>query len=478
MKSRLLVKLIASMGLVVILGGAVSAFTIGFSTKRAFRSLVRENDIGLSRTLAGAFEDYYRREGDWSGVERLLRSPGAMMQLDGAMQRQNMHGSMMPRMGRSDRPGATQLLLSDEEGEVIARTSDDFSSEKIGKSELGGGTPLVVEGERVGYLFIGSMLNPVLGPFQRAYLFNVYRSIVLSTLLVALVAIAVAALLFRHIISPLRELSRATAMMRGGNYEVDVATERSDEIGVLSNSFQEMAVSLKEADEWKRRLIADSAHELRTPVSLLQGNLEMIREGIYPADETHIEGLYEETLLLSRLVGELRDLADAEAGKRSYTFEAFSLRTLITQLIHSFRAESEAKRLDLKMEATSGEFEVFADRHKLSQAFSNIISNALRYSPEQGTVKLSLFENDRFVEAAVEDSGAGIEPQEREKIFERFYRTDSARNRATGGSGLGLAVSKEILEAHGGRISAENPRELNGARILVQLPKAGSTGTE
>lgn len=491
MKSRLLIKLIASMGLVVILGGAVSAFVIGVSTRRAFRSLVRESDIGLSRSLAGTFEEYYRRNGDWSGVEELLRSPAAMMQLEGAMpgprmggmSDPNMHGPGMPRMGRMGRPGALELLLTDEEGDVIARSSgevsqEEDSQEELEKRELDEGTPLEAAGERVGYLFVGSMVDPVLGPFQRAFLFNVYRSIGLSTMLVALVAIAVAALLFRHIISPLRQLGRATAMMRQGNYEVDVATGRGDEIGALSNSFQEMVVSLKEADEWKRRLIADSAHELRTPVSLLQGNLEMIREGIYPADKEHIDSLYEETLLLSRLVGELRDLADAQEGRKSYSFETCSLRELVAQILRSFRAQTEERQIEVKMEVVSGECAVFGDCRKLSQAFSNIVSNAVRYSPRNGSIKVTVGEDEAKVEVAVEDSGEGIEPDEREKIFERFYRTDRARNRATGGSGLGLAVSKEILEVHGGRIVAEEARDLGGARILVQLPKAGSTEDE
>jgi signal transduction histidine kinase len=239
-----------------------------------------------------------------------------------------------------------------------------------------------------------------------------------------------------------------------------------------------MVVSLKEADEWKRRLIADSAHELRTPVSLLQGNLEMIREGIYPADKEHIDSLYEETLLLSRLVGELRDLADAQEGRKSYSFETCSLRELVAQILRSFRAQTEERQIEVKMEVVSGECAVFGDCRKLSQAFSNIVSNAVRYSPLNGSIKVTVGEDEAKVEVAVEDSGEGIEPEEREKIFERFYRTDRARNRATGGSGLGLAVSKEILEVHGGRIYAEEARVLSGARILVQLPKAGSTEDE
>ncbi len=483
MRGRLLLKLMAAMVAVLLIGGIVSAAVIGLTTRNAFRSLVQESDVALSENMAPLFEEYYRRNGSWKDIEDILEEPGLMLLLG----RRYGQGMMERGMGMRMRPGdevdrkpaplPARLLLRDREGDTllyypptpIHGNGEAVDKAPAEKKSQEAGTELRVNGDVVGYLFVGSMIEPALGPIQQTFLVNVRRSIALSTLISLLFAVGFAALIFRNLVAPLQALTEATNMLSRGNYNIGLDTERRDEIGVLSRSFRDMALELQRADEWKRRVIADSAHELRTPVALLQGNLEMIRDGVYPADAQHIESLYEETLLLSRLVGELRTLADAETGSSSYEFANFSLERLMQHLVQSFRGESGAKNIRIRLETKSTPGNIYGDRRKLEQAFSNIISNALGYSPEGGDIRIELERQEEMLLIAVEDSGDGIPEEDREKVFERFYRTDKARNRATGGSGLGLAVAREIVEAHAGQIEAKSPKQLPGARIEVLL---------
>ncbi|MFO7848316.1 MAG: ATP-binding protein [Spirochaetia bacterium] len=474
MRGRLLVKLLAAMGVVVLIGSLASAIIIGITTQKAFKALVRENDRALSQTIASSFEEYYRQNGRWEDVEKLLEdsgsllhSPRRMMGSGTGMMGQN---GRMPMQERGSEENPFRIVLTDEDGTVVAHSLDNFSRKTVGDQVLQEGTPLVVDGRTAGYLFVGTMVEPAFGPFQRQFISNVYRSIALSTLLVAFVAIGAAALVFRNIIHPLESLTEATKQMSRGDYAINIDTTRTDEIGKLSNSFHSMAEALREADEWKRRLITDSAHELRTPVALLQGNLEMMREGVYPADNEHLDRLYEETLLLARLVSELRTLADAEAGSSSYDFRRMSLGEVVSHLVAAFRVEASSKNIHLKLDTRGEDFTVYGDRYKLEQAVSNIFSNALRYTPKDGTVIVELFKEDKTICTALEDSGPGIAVEERDKVFERFYRTDLGRNRSDGGSGLGLPVAQQIVKMHGGDIRIEEPIKLTGARFVLSVP--------
>ena len=484
MKRRLLLKLLAAMAAVVLLGGITSALIIGVSTQKAFRNLVRENDVILSNAAASVFERYYVENGGWQGIDRLIAETGGMPSMMGMYGHMPGAGEMMGRgrmmspgrrvpdgqQGRSVTPGPHSIVLTDESGNVLAHTLPDFARDKVGQNTLETGTSLWAGGKRIGYLFLGSMIEPAFGPFKYRFLADIYRSIAASTLLLVLVATGISALVFRHIMKPLNQLTHATERMSRGEYEVEVDVRRNDEIGTLSRSFFTMADSLRKTDEWKRRLIADSAHELRTPVALLQGNLEMMREGIYPADSEHLDRLYEETQLLSRLVAELRTLADAEAGAASYDFQTVDLKELLERTVSMFGVEAGRMGVEINLRAGDGSLEIRGDRMKIEQAVMNVISNALKHSPEGSRIGIELFEEGEKRCIAVEDSGPGIPEDEREKVFDRFYRTDRSRNRADGGSGLGLAVSREIMKMHGGTVEVREPEKLSGARLMFTFP--------
>ena len=476
----------------VFLSAALSAFLISRSARSIFMEIVRENDIQTAVILAENFADYYERSGNWEGVKeafegiRFGEQPAPMS----GMSRGMSPGRMGPA-ARQPMPGQLQwgqrpplrFLLTDREGRVVLDNLDKYIPEKITRSVLDEGVPITDGEGAVGYLFVQSMIDPVMGPFLSGFLSRIYRSIILSMLIVGVLAPLLGILLMRHITVPLRRLTAAAGEVARGSYGVSqtdavLDLQRRDEIGDLARSFQYMTGEIRTADEWKRALIADSAHELRTPVSLLQGNIEMMLEGIYPADKEHLEMLHNETMVLNRLVKEMQDLANAEAGMTSYSFEYLDITKLVHGVVQGNLPATDRKGLSLRTVLPSQKVPVNADRQKLIQVLNNVLRNAVKYSPPNGEILIEI-ESDSggSLVLAVEDSGIGIPEEEREKIFQRFYRVNQDRNRETGGSGLGLAIAREIVRHHSGDIRAVEPRQLQGARIEIEIPVV-KTGPE
>jgi two-component system sensor histidine kinase BaeS len=479
----------------VFLSAALSAFLISRSTRSVFMELVKENDVQTALILAENFTAYYERNGSWEGVEKAFEDISFGEQQ--APMPGMMRGMSPNRMGPASRqplPGQPQwghrppirLLLTDNEGRVVLDNLENNVPARITRSVLEEGVP-VPAGERIaGYIFVQSMIDPVMGPFLSGFLNRIYRSIVLSMLIVGVLAPLLGILLMRHITVPLRRLTAAAGEVARGSYTISQSDavfdlQRSDEIGDLARSFQYMTGEIKAADEWKRALIADSAHELRTPVSLLQGNIEMMLEGIYPTDKEHLEMLHDETMVLNRLVKEMQDLANAEAGMTSYRFESLDIIELVHGVVQGNLPAADRKELSLRTITPAQKISVHADRQKFIQVLNNVLRNAMKYTPPKGKILIEM-ETDSAgsIILAVEDSGIGIPKEERDKIFQRFYRVDHDRNRGTGGSGLGLAIASEIVRNHSGDIRAVEPRQLQGARIEVEIPtiQEGPAGGE
>ncbi len=486
MKLKLAYKLGIIIVSTVILSAAVSSAIISVNTRSAFLKLVKKNDINAAQNIGHSLEEYYARYGNWEGIDRLLENPFALyqdnqdrgFQAEGMGRMGPMEGGMDSHMGsrfmrRNEMRPLFRILLSDEEGDVILHTFDDLhTTEKLSQRTLDEGVALWYRGERIGYVFVGSMIESAFGPFQRAFLSNVYRSILLAALIVGIIFPFIGVLLMqRHIIEPLKRLTRAANKVAAGDYKVRTDTRRVDEIGELSNSFQKMASELASTDEWKRKLIADSAHELRTPVSILQGNLEMMIEGVYECDKERIEGLYTETLLLNKLVQELQDLAHAESIHTYYTMETTDIMDILKSIVENFKTKALEKKIDLQLMVPNSSIQIVADRNKIKQVLFNVLQNSYRYAPEGGIVLAELTEhNANEVQISIEDNGEGIPVAEREKVFERFYRVQKDRNRSSGGTGLGLAIVREIVKRHGGKVYFEDPKALSGARIVILIP--------
>lgn len=228
-----------------------------------------------------------------------------------------------------------------------------------------------------------------------------------------------------------------------------------------------MVESLKRSEAVRQTMTADIAHEIRTPVTIIQGTLEAILDGVYDASEESIAPIYEETLHLGRLIDDLRDLALAEAGELRLAREPVDLIDLVQQVADmAFVPREETPRLHFDSAANLPK--VSLDRKRFRQVIANLLSNALRHTPRDGDVFIRIRRLENGVELVVADTGPGIRPADLPHLFERFYRADPARGRA-GGSGLGLAIAKQWVEAHNGTIRAAN-RTAGGAEFTVRLP--------
>lgn len=271
----------------------------------------------------------------------------------------------------------------------------------------------------------------------------------------------------RRMFTPLDELYNASERVANGDYSVRVEEKGPPEIHSLMKSFNSMAERLQINDQQRRNMLADISHELRTPITVIQGNVEGILDGLYPADEARLNSIIEETQILSRLVDDLRTLALAESGALHLKREPTNLAELIRDAIAGFDTQIQEKEIRLEMVLDNGE-DANIDPQRIREVLTNLLSNALRYTPRGGQVRVRLTEatvgGERSATISIEDSGPGIEPQLLPHVFERFYKSSDS-----GGMGLGLSIAKYLVEAHQGKIWAESEVG-KGARISLTIP--------
>jgi two-component system sensor histidine kinase BaeS len=261
----------------------------------------------------------------------------------------------------------------------------------------------------------------------------------------------------QDIATPLASVMAAADRVAEGDLGVRVPERGPGDFGRLAESFNRMTEELERADQQRRNLTADVAHELRTPLHIIQGNLEGILDGVYEPTAEHVNATLDETRTLARLVDDLRTLSLAEAGQLPLTWEPVDVAELLADVATSFSGQAEAARIDLRVE-TEGELPtIVGDVGRLDQVLSNLMANALRYTSAGGAITLRAQPTDGGVCIVVHDTGKGIPPEDLPYIFDRFWRGDRSRSHAGGaGSGLGLAIARQLVQAHGGRIGVES----------------------
>jgi signal transduction histidine kinase len=272
----------------------------------------------------------------------------------------------------------------------------------------------------------------------------------------------------RRLSMPLGDLLEAADRVAEGDYSVRVREQGPPEVRSLARGFNSMASRLQVADEQRRSMLADVTHEFRTPLTVIQGNLEGMMDGIYAADEDRLKSILEETQLLSRLVDDLRTLTLAEIGALQLNKEPTDLAVLIGETLTAFESRAFASGIDLRMQVDPNTPVLNVDPERLHQVLSNLVANAINYTPKGGQIQvrcsLDSTDSKRAVVIEVEDSGAGISPQDLPHIFDRFYK-----GRDSGGTGLGLAIARHLVEAHHGAIQAHSVLD-EGTLIRVTLP--------
>ncbi|MEI6046329.1 MAG: ATP-binding protein [Chloroflexota bacterium] len=308
------------------------------------------------------------------------------------------------------------------------------------------------------------------------YSYPVGQSIALGCLFSAVCAVALGFLLSRRITGPLRALEQASERIADGNYENEIKLGGSNEISQLAHSFNRMAQALHLTEQKRKDLVADVSHELRTPLASIQGYTEVLRDGLVPSRERQeeiLDHILKEVKHLTGMVNSMREWVNSEQMLEHLDLEVMPVQYITDLVVERFRPVSASKGVELKLELAQPELQVRADADALSRVLSNLVDNALRYTPEGGSITLKIGQefHGKISKANFEvcDTGCGIAPEHLPFIFERFYRVDRSRDRATGGSGLGLAIVRDTVHTLGGDVKIESTLG-QGTRVLFDLP--------
>jgi signal transduction histidine kinase len=310
---------------------------------------------------------------------------------------------------------------------------------------------------------------------QQAALDRVNQAVLIGGLIALLAALVIGFFVFRAITRPIDQLTRAAHQLAQGDLGARVVVDDhasrlgSDEISELGAAFNAMASNLQQSEQVRRDMTADIAHELRTPLAVMRGNLEAMLDGVYPYDAEHLTPVLNQVNLLTRLVEDLRMLALAEAGQLPLAKRPVDMVALLESTLTSFEAQAAAQHVMLQAEIAPDLPTVNLDPDRMQQTIGILISNALRYTPPQGSITVTAKAERARVTIEVADTGSGIAPEDLPHVFDRFYRADKSRAREHGGSGLGLAIAKSLVAAHGGSITVQSVAN-TGSCFRVTLP--------
>ena len=432
-RARLLMLLIRAFVIVLSL-----SFLLFISITGYFLAYSSSTPIPLP--FASLLEGYYAGHGGWNGVETIFN--------------QNRQEALQP------------ILLDADQRIVLDRRPDSVSTvgSRYEPQHDDIVLKLTVNDELVGYLVITS--------FTLAERFGLARAILLPVGMISLILILfmgiVATLLMRRFVNPLADVIYAARAVADGKLGTRLPTEGPQDLRSLSENFNAMASSLERNDRERRDMLADVAHELRTPLSVIRGRLEGIVDGIYSENGPQVSMALDQTYVLERLVEDLRLLTLAESRQLPFDRHPVDLGQLVDRTLDVFSAEAREKNISLAFTERSGDLTANVDPQRFEQVLGNLVGNAIRYVPEGGRVWVTAHGVADGLSLTVNDNGPGLPPEDLPFIFDRFWRKDKSRARVSGGTGLGLAIARQLVEAQGGHISARNLPE-GGLQIMIGL---------
>jgi len=365
----------------------------------------------------------------------------------------------------------TRIILAAGNGTVIGDSAKEllgmnYTDSSVSPVELIWREEVIVRA----YIIVDPTAGASVAPFLRLS-GSINRSLLLGGSLAIGIALLLTFVLSRRMMSPIGVLAGAARRLGRGDLSQRVRLQGEDEVASLAEAFNSMASDLEHAEQLRRNMVADVAHELRTPLSNIQGYLEAIRDGMVEPDGAAIRSLNEETALLSRLVNELQELSLAEAGELKLVYQTEDVAGLLRQAVTSWQPQLTAGEISLSLEMPDDLPPVNIDWQRVNEVLHNILENAVAHTRKGGTIKIGASQKGKWVDVSVSDTGEGIPAEDLPHIFERFYRVDKSRARATGGSGLGLTIAKRLIEAHGGMIVVQSKLG-EGSRFSFTLPVA------
>ena len=415
--------------IVVVIG---SGFFLTYQNIRGeIRRFGERGELMQARRVETELSRYYYHQGNWEDVQSFVTQWGNLYE--------------------------RRIILTDTDGVVVADSAEELLGEPY-EADTPGRPMLSIMGTgAIGFLYISPGIPP---SADLASLNIVYRAIGRFFLWGGLLAVALALLLTfilsRRILAPVKALTQAARRLGKGDFSQRVPSKDKGEVGELAQSFNSMADDLERAEQLRRNMVADVAHELRTPLSNLGGYLEAIRDGVLKPDSETIHSLDEEASLLSRLVDDLQELSLADAGELKLICEKEAIARLIKQAAAALQPQAAAKGVTISESLPDRLPPVNIDSQRIRQVLRNLIENAVAHTNQGDSITVTAWQQDSQVKISVADTGEGIPAEDLPNIFERFYRVDKSRTRATGGSGLGLTIAKRLVEAHGGKIEVES----------------------
>lgn len=332
--------------------------------------------------------------------------------------------------------------------------------------------PLILHNKTVGYL---GLIPPkiIIDTHQQRFADEQRRSMIIISLIVAGAAALLSFPLSRRMVQRITTLAAATHRLTKGSYDIRVNAVASDELGQLARDFNSLAQTLESNEQLRRRWVADISHELRTPLAVLRGEIEAVQDGIRKLSPQTLDTLHGEVMRLERLVGDLYELSMSDIGAMQYRKTDIDIREVLQQCMEAHRAQFSDKGMTLSLQPdVPSLLPVLGDPERLSQLFSNLLKNTLRYTNPGGQLQISIVTGDAGVQLNFQDSAPGVPAEALPKLFDRLYRVESSRSREHGGAGLGLALCKNIVEAHNGTIEARHS-PLGGLWIAITLPLNG-----
>lgn len=455
--TKLFIAILASVLLVILSMGLATSWSFG----RGFLGYLNEQALERMAPVLPRLASAYEREGSW---EFLRNKPDRWFEVMRPEPEDEVRTRDLKNPLPSDLTGALfRIALLDQHKKRVT------GYPSIGDDALL--RPIDVGGKTVGWLAVTPFQSVTEAGGERFQQYQLRTSLavgVLSLLLAMLIAWWIA----RTLLDPVKRVAAATHRLAQGEYSNRVEVSSNDEVGQLARDFNQLAFTLERNETMRREFMADVSHELRTPLSILRGELEAIEDGVRSLDHASMKSLQAEVGMLSKLVDDLYELSLADVGALTYRKSECVLNDVLKESLAMFQERCNAAQLDIDMELPAQPLVLEADAKRLQQLFSNLLENAVRYTDPGGRVEIRASQEDDAVCVSIMDSAPGVDPQQLPRLFERFYRGEASRNRASGGAGLGLAICHSIALAHGGSLTADHS-PLGGLWLNLRLPRKG-----
>ena len=460
LRTTLQTKLIFSFLFVALITVLVVSLLIRFTSGQSLMSLVSDQQTAL---LSDAVQTYYGNNGNLEGFFDFYMKSGSAAQ-----------GQSQPsKPGTSPQKPELRGVygLMDTEYRALLPTLGHEVGQIVPENMRKKATAVEVDGETIAWILPDTSHQFKLSTDEQLFLNRSTLAIEVAALAGMLTAVAMGIFLARRLLKPIRRLTQASQALAHGDLQQQIPVTSHDELGLLTDTFNQMSVDLVQADQQRKRMTADITHDLSTPLQIISGYMEMLEDKNVSLTPERISIIRTELDHLSRLVSDLKTLSQIEGGGLDIQLQPVKPSEILEEIYHTYQPIVARQDVELILEKPSSDPSILVDEGRLLQVLRNLVDNALSYTPQGGRITLSAICGER-IQLRVTDSGSGIEAEDLAFVFDRFYRADKARGANSGKMGLGLAICKALVTVQGGIISAESDGKGQGTTIIVSFPPA------